>query len=110
MDEVTDAQEAGVLGNAIGDENGKRYRIIQILLNAEEHQMLVSDLIKACSTDEKFYMVRTTADHHLEALDKAGVVEISDIILPKKTQRGRIKTQMQVRLLKDIKVFTKDLR
>lgn len=110
MDEVTTAQEVGILGNAIGDENGKRYRMIEILRHASEHTMLVTDLIKECSTDPNFYMERQTANFHLLTMEKAGIVEISDITLPTKTQRGRIKTQMQVRLLWDIKVFKKDLR
>lgn len=104
---ITDSEEASAI--AKGCASKFRVKFIEILMRAENHEMLLSDLIKECSSDPEFYIVYTTANFHLTKMHDAGLVEIEDITLPMETQEGRLKIQSLVRLKKDVKLFIKDL-
>lgn len=86
-----------------------RFRFIELLSKAGGNEMLLSALIKECSSDPEYYIAYQTALFHLTKMEKAGIVKVEDVILPQTTHTGRSKIQLKVTLLKNVKIYIEDL-
>jgi DNA-binding transcriptional ArsR family regulator len=107
--ELTDYDEIGKIAKGLADTRGVRARLIDLLRKANDHEMLVSDLMRECSTIPAYHVQYQTIVHHLRIMAESEIVALTDVPIPASSYEGKLKVQSLVRLKKDVKISVADL-